>query len=90
MTGREGPPDLTQSKALGKGMSVLAWVTLLGLLTLFFQDRLADQANPNRDVSSGRGDDGYARARRQAEARFRIDDVRIPLAADFDELICVT
>lgn len=58
MTGREGPPDLTQSKALGKGMSVLAWVTLLGLLTLFFQDRLADQANPNRDVSSGRGDDG--------------------------------
>lgn len=39
-------------------MSVLAWVTLLGLLTLFFQDQLADQANPNRNVSSGRADDG--------------------------------
>ena len=39
-------------------MAVLAWVALLVVLTLFFQDKLLDRVNPNRDVQSSRGEDG--------------------------------
>ena len=39
-------------------MSIAAWIVFLALLTLFFEDRLANQANPNRSVTSGRNEDG--------------------------------
>lgn len=34
----------------GKYMIIAAWVLLLGLLTLFFNDRLEQQRNPNRQL----------------------------------------
>jgi aspartyl protease family protein len=48
------PPDNTDasSKAIGKGMVIAAWVLLLVLLTLFFNDRLDKQNNPNRHLAT--------------------------------------
>ncbi len=43
---------------MGRGMAVVAWLVLLGMLTVFFQGKLADQQNPNRDVYSTRAEDG--------------------------------
>ncbi|MGB5337897.1 MAG: retropepsin-like aspartic protease [Gammaproteobacteria bacterium] len=37
---------------LGKGMIVIAWILLLVLLTWFFNDRLDQQRNPNRQLNS--------------------------------------
>ena len=55
--GNNEPPDTT-SRRLGRGMAVIAWVLLLGMLTLFFQGKLEDRVNPNRDVYSTRAEDG--------------------------------
>ena len=41
-----------QSRHIGKGMIIAAWILLLLLLTLFFNDRLEQQRNPNRQMSS--------------------------------------
>lgn len=38
------------SRGLGRGMVITAWVLLLVLLTLFFNDRLDKQNNPNRHL----------------------------------------
>ncbi len=38
------------ARGIGKGMIVAAWVLLLGLLTLLFQDRLEEIGNPNRQL----------------------------------------
>ncbi|MCP4702508.1 MAG: TIGR02281 family clan AA aspartic protease [Gammaproteobacteria bacterium] len=43
---------------LGKGMITAAWVLLLGLLTLFFNDLLDKQHNPNRDPLTTQQEDG--------------------------------
>ena len=40
------------SRPLGRGMIIAAWVLLLVLLTLFFNDRLERQRNPNMRVMS--------------------------------------
>jgi aspartyl protease family protein len=50
-----GPQD---SRRLGKFMTFAAWVVLLGLLTLFFADRLDKQRNPNQAVVSRVNDAG--------------------------------
>ena len=42
----------TSSRGLGRGMVIAAWVFLLVLLTLFFNDRLDRQNNPNRHLAS--------------------------------------
>ena len=39
------------SRPLGKGMIVAAWILLLVLLTLFFNDRLEQQRNPNMQLT---------------------------------------
>ena len=41
-----------QAQRIGKGMIIAAWITLLVLLTWFFNDRLEQQHNPNRQLSS--------------------------------------
>jgi aspartyl protease family protein len=48
------PPDkaTASSKAIGKGMIIAAWVLLLVLLTIFFNDRLDRQNNPNRQLAA--------------------------------------
>jgi len=38
------------TRRLGKGMAIAAWLLVLGLLTLFFNNWLEDQRNPNRQV----------------------------------------
>ena len=38
------------SKTIGKGMVIAAWIILLVLLTVFFNDRLDRQNNPNRQL----------------------------------------
>ena len=39
------------SKGLGRGMVIAAWILLLILLTLFFNDRLDKQKNPNQQLA---------------------------------------
>ena len=51
-------------RRLGKGMILAAWVLLLVLLTWFFNERLAEQRNPNRHLDSA-GRDGAAEVRLQ-------------------------
>ena len=46
------------SRPLGKGMIVAAWILLLVLLTLFFNDRLEQQRNPNRQVTGSMTEQG--------------------------------
>lgn len=41
-----------QQNKLGKGMLVMAWIIGLGLLTLMFDDQLAEQLNPNAEPIS--------------------------------------
>ena len=38
-------------KRLGKGMTILGWILLLVLLTVYFSSYLAKQHNPNQDLS---------------------------------------
>mgnify|MGYP000754822840 CR=1 FL=1 len=45
------PSSRAESK-IGKWMLVMAWVVGLGLLTLIFNEQIADQINPNRDPIS--------------------------------------
>jgi len=40
------------TRRIGKGMAVAAWLLVLGLLTLFFNNWLDGQRNPNRQVRS--------------------------------------
>ena len=43
---------------LGKGMTLAAWIIALGLLTLFFNNKLENQRNPNQSVYSRINDAG--------------------------------
>lgn len=52
-----GPQD---TRRIGKFMTFAAWVVLLGLLTLFFTDRLDRQRNPNQSVVSRLTDAGVS------------------------------
>jgi aspartyl protease family protein len=48
-----GPDNnATSSQGLGRGMVIAAWVLLLVLLTLFFNDRLDRQKNPNQQLAT--------------------------------------
>ena len=38
------------SKSIGKGMIIAAWLIVLGLLTVFFNNLLEKQHNPNQDL----------------------------------------
>jgi len=40
------------TKHIGKGMIVAAWILALGLLTLFFNQMLGKQRNPNQEIAS--------------------------------------
>jgi aspartyl protease family protein len=50
--------DSDELKGLSSGMIVIAWVLLLGLLTLFFSNWLDKQRNPNQQIMSYMGSDG--------------------------------
>jgi aspartyl protease family protein len=41
-----------KAPVFGKAMIIAAWVLLLALLTLFFNDRLEQQRNPNRQLGT--------------------------------------
>ncbi len=41
-----------QSKSIGKGMIIAAWLIVLGMLTLFFNKVLEKQYNPNQSLQS--------------------------------------
>jgi len=43
---------------MGTAMQVLAWIALLGLLTLYFSDVLDRQRNPNQAVNTAVGENG--------------------------------
>lgn len=51
----EHPQSNNDTKRLGKGMIIAAWVMALGLLTLFFNDILNHQYNPNQKLQSMAG-----------------------------------
>ena len=42
----------TSTHRLGKGMTLVAWLLVLGLFTLFFSHWLDGQRNPNQEVTS--------------------------------------
>lgn len=50
--------DRTEQKRLGTIMQALAWVVLLGLLALWFNDVLERRHNPNRVLETRFGEDG--------------------------------
>jgi|GEM_PF-3316273 aspartyl protease family protein len=47
-----------QLKTMSKWMIALAWLLVLGLLTLYFSDILEKQRNPNRVVKTHAHSDG--------------------------------
>jgi aspartyl protease family protein len=53
------------SRPLGRGMIIAAWVLLLVLLTLFFNDRLEKQRNPNMQVTGSMTEQGVPSVRLQ-------------------------
>ena len=57
-------PD-KQTQHIGKGMIIAAWILLLVLLTWFFNDRLEQQQNPNRQISGTVTGDGIPEVRLQ-------------------------
>ena len=42
-------------KRIGQGMWMVAWVLLLGLLYLFFEDTISQQYNPNQNLIADNG-----------------------------------
>jgi len=44
--------EAPETRRIGKAMTIAAWVILLILLTLFFNDKLEQQRNPNQAVFS--------------------------------------
>lgn len=48
----------SDSRSLGRGMIVAAWVLILGLLAVYFQDYLDDSRNPNQEPDSRHSADG--------------------------------
>jgi aspartyl protease family protein len=42
------------STKLGKHFAIIAWLLLLGLLYLFFNEQIAEQLNPNRQLQSSK------------------------------------
>ena len=44
-------PQENGTRQLGRGMIYIAWLLVLGLLTLFFSNQLDRQENPNRDLT---------------------------------------
>lgn len=49
--------NTASSRGIGKGMVIAAWILLLVLLTLFFNDRLDKQRNPNQQLAINLADD---------------------------------
>lgn len=55
---QEQLPGANPEKKLGKWMLVIAWLAGLGLLTVFFDEQIANQLNPNRDPISSTSQNG--------------------------------
>jgi aspartyl protease family protein len=62
MTYSRMEPD-QEHRRFGLGMQVLAWISLLALLTLYFGDLLDRQRNPNRNVATDVGAQGVREVR---------------------------
>lgn len=45
----QSSPEMAQQRKTGMTMLVIAWLILFGLMALYFDDWLDDQANPNQD-----------------------------------------
>ncbi|MCG8380354.1 MAG: retroviral-like aspartic protease family protein, partial [Proteobacteria bacterium] len=43
--------DENFQKRIGKGMTIVGWIILLGLLTIYFNKYLDKQTNPNQQLS---------------------------------------
>ncbi len=48
--------NAASSRGIGRGMVIAAWILLLALLTLFFNDRLDRQKNPNQRLATAMTD----------------------------------
>ena len=51
-------PQQQDTRRIGKGMTIAAWIILLVLLTLFFSHKLDQQRNPNQAVFTRLNDAG--------------------------------
>jgi aspartyl protease family protein len=51
-------PHKPDTRRIGKGMTIAAWIILLVLLTVFFSHKLDQQRNPNQAVFSRMNDEG--------------------------------
>ncbi len=51
-------PHKPPANGLGRGMIIAAWLLVMALLTLFFQEKLDDQQNPNRALMATRDGSG--------------------------------
>lgn len=56
-------------QGLGKGMIIVAWILALGLLTLFFNNFVDKQHNPNQDLSTQYRQDGTREVKLQRNRR---------------------
>ena len=54
----EETPTQEQTKQLGKGMIIIAWVLILGLLAWFFGVLETNKRNPNQNVVTHIGEGG--------------------------------
>ena len=48
----ESDNNTASSRGIGRGMVIAAWILLLVMLTLFFNDRLDRQKNPNQQLAT--------------------------------------
>ena len=60
---KQTPATDTESKQLGKGMIIAAWLLLLGMLIWFFNTQLEQQHNPNQQVMTAMTADGQPEVR---------------------------
>ncbi len=51
-------PNNNELKGLSSGMTVVAWLLVLGLLTMFFNNWLDEQRNPNQQIMGITNSDG--------------------------------
>ncbi|CAM3789740.1 retropepsin-like aspartic protease family protein [Rheinheimera salexigens] len=52
---------INSSKGFAKGFSIIAWLLLMAMLYLFFQDAIDAQLNPNQQLNSSIGTKGEVR-----------------------------
>ncbi|WP_082626679.1 retropepsin-like aspartic protease family protein [endosymbiont of Ridgeia piscesae] len=64
-----GTPETPQTTGIGRGMTLAAWVLLLGLFSLLFSGLLERQHNPNHELLAVEGEQGGAEVVLQRNSR---------------------